>query len=160
MIKHSNLSKLFLSFILMINLNTAQAYTASVDGTNYNFSTFTGTWAGYTSEYGNPAWWGSEKLALSFADSLGGAFGLPNFSELGPLFVYAAASNLSFAQYASYAPPAQSFNFLSASGEYTFAVATEVAPAPVPEIDGSVLPQAFLLMGALGYMFSRRRVSK
>lgn len=159
MIKISNFTKLFLSFMLMINLNTAQAYTASVGDTNYNFSTFTGTWSGYTSEYGNPAWWGSETLALSFADALGGAFGLPNFSELGPLFVYAAASNLSFAQYASYAPPAQSFNFLSASGEYTFAVATEVAPTPVPEIDGSVLPQAFLLMGALGYMFSRRRVS-
>lgn len=156
MIRIKLLNKIILSLVLMIHLNTAHAYTASVNGTNYDFSTFTGTWAGYTSMYGNPAWWSSETLALNFADALGDEFGLPNFSELGPLFVYAAGSNLSFAQYAAYAPPAQSFNFLSASDEWTFAVATEVTPTPVPEIDGSMLPEALFLIVALGYIYIRR----
>lgn len=151
-----NLYKIILSLALMINLNMANAYTASVNGTNYNFSTFTGTWEGYTSEYGSPAWWDSESLALNFADALGDEFGLPNFSELGPLFVYSVGSNLSFAQYSFYNPPAKTFNFLSASEEYTFALATEIAPTPVPEIDGSKLPQSLLLMTALGCIFIRR----
>ena len=76
-----------------------------------------------------------------------------NFGELGPMFAYGVIDS-SF-EYVAYLFGTTLNNSFSRTDTYTFAVAQA---QQVPEIDGAMLPQALMLMGASA-LFLRRRNS-
>jgi len=74
----------------------AQAYVVTVEGVQYDVTTFTGTYNANTSKFALPPggvmpWWGSQALADSFATAVGANLGTPNTYDgntSGPVFAY------------------------------------------------------------------------
>lgn len=152
-----NLFATFVVTLVLLPAAHAAPYRTTVNGTTYDFTTITGTANDNQQLLSEQPWFGSRSLAFEFAtviwDNLGGTV---NLDELGPMFAYAGdETGFSFAAYSFeyIVVPKDTFN---GNVSYTFAVAQEV-PQQVPEIDGALLPQALMLMGATGLFFRRRR---
>lgn len=155
LVSSKNLFASFLLAIAALPAAHAQTYQTTVNGTLYDFSTITGSYADNQALLSSQPWFGSLSNSVAFAtevwDNLGGTV---NSDEEGPYFAWASSgSTVSYSFY--YFDEIYSFSNLSTSTSRVFAVATAV---PVPEIDGTLLPQALALMGA-SVLFIRRRKS-
>jgi len=84
-----------------LSAGQAQAVVVSVNGQNWNVTTFTGTFNANTSKFATPAnggvmpWWtgvnGQFSSANSFANAVALSLGLPNFGDIGgPLFPFSS----------------------------------------------------------------------
>jgi hypothetical protein len=81
---------------ISLSAGSAQAVVVTVDGVQYDVTTFTGTYNDNISKFATPAnggvmpWWGSDSLALTFSDAVGSSLGGPfNFAvgnNWGPYF--------------------------------------------------------------------------
>jgi hypothetical protein len=83
--------------LLALNAGASRAITLTVEGNDYDVTTFTGSYNSNTIKFNVPAssgvmpWWGNSNLAQAFATAALAKqtdFGLPNFNALGPLFAY------------------------------------------------------------------------
>jgi len=151
-----SLSNLLAVSLLALTASHVQAasFQTTIGGTSYNFTTITGTYIDNQSQLSSQPWFGSDSLANTFATAVSSNLGgTVNFGELGPLFAYSlSGSNFDFAAYSFGNIVNTSF---SRTDTYTFAVAQA---QQVPEIDGAMIPQALMLMGA-SVLFLRRRNS-
>lgn len=132
----------------------AASFQTTINGTSYNFTTITGTYNDNQAQLSSQPWFGSASLANTFATAVSSNLGgTVNFGELGPMFAYGVIDS-SF-EYVAYLFGTTLNNSFSRTDTYTFAVAQA---QQVPEIDGAMLPQALMLMGASA-LFLRRRNS-
>ena len=141
---------------ISLSPGSAQAYVVTVNGVQYDVTTFTGTYELNASKFATPAnggvmpWWeggGSGTLAGQFATQVGLGLGTPNsgtggdhpFSPSGPAFAYRL-----FAGVQSIRVNSSNTTFsarLDDYTSYTYAQATPV-PAPLPLL-GAALPLSF-----------------
>ena len=151
-----SLNNLLVVSLLALTASHAQAasFQAAIGGTSYNFTTITGTYNDNQAQLSSQPWFGSASLANTFATAVSfNLGGTVNFGELGPMFAYGVID--SEFQYVAYSFGSTVNNSFSRTGTYTFAVAQA---QQVPEIDGAMLPQALMLMGA-SVLFLRKRNS-
>ncbi len=155
--------------------NPVQALVVTVGGTQYEVSTFTGSYNSNLSKFNTAAnggvmpWWGNNQLAVDFSTAVGTSLGLPNPSfyvitaNVGPIFAYGfrqfffedvtvSASYLKtdVQTYYGYSPPAA----LTATA--TYAQATVYAPPPPP----SDVPGPLPLFGAAAAFGMSRRLRR
>jgi hypothetical protein len=123
---------------ISLSPGSAQAYVVTVDGVQYDVTTFTGSYEANTSKFAAPAsggvmpWWGSSTLASQFATAVLGSLGLTNPLDQGPYFAYSVSGNVNFWRYR---PSAEGIGntATSTSASRTFAKATLYAtPGPLP----------------------------
>ncbi|MEB3352523.1 MAG: hypothetical protein VKM01_09390 [Cyanobacteriota bacterium] len=90
----SSLGLAFGSLVLSLTPGVAQAVsvvTVNVGGTNYDLTTFEGSYNSNTAKFATPAnngampWWGDPALAEAISSALGTQFGLPNTSGPAPV---------------------------------------------------------------------------
>jgi len=117
----------------------------TVNGLQYDVTTFTGSYNNNTSKFAQPPapgvmpWWGSLSLANQFATAVGNGFGIVNTAQnFGPLFAYSVSGGV-FAEVFIPGPnivlSGQSFS--PGSTSFVWAQATPVSqdvsvPAPLP----------------------------
>jgi hypothetical protein len=136
---------------------SAQAFVVTVGGTQYDVTTFTGSYNSDTNKFETAAnggvmpWWGSESLAEGFASLVGLELGLPNYSNThGPLFAWRfrlqdAVDNC------YYISGTTGCGIANNSISYVYAQATPYAPPSAP------VPGPPLLFGAAAaFGFSRK----
>ncbi len=80
---------------ISLSPGSAQAYVVTVNGVQYDVTTFTGSYDANTSKFALPPapgvmpWWANQSLASQFAVAVAGGLGFPNnASDMGPLFGY------------------------------------------------------------------------
>ncbi len=144
---------------------SAQTYSANVNGTNYDFSTITGSFSdtpGLQATLQSQAWWGNSTLADTFASAVGGNLGTPNYGN-GAYFAYAiydagGYNNISTSVFTgSSLYNCGTGDCPNASGDYstvTYAVATI---ASAPEMNASFIPQVALMLACLFFLFGRKK---
>jgi hypothetical protein len=156
------------------NAQTA-TWTGTVNGTTYNFSTITGTYADNASLLQSQVWWGNGDLknldtANQFMNAVGFNLGTPNFGRYSPFLAFKDSSpgnyiNVVYSDTESQIPEfgllsVDAYNPVSAPYDYpyTYIVANAVNSVAVPEIDASKLPIAGFVFGTfMLWMFARRR---
>ena len=159
----------FLSVAMLFAGSSAMAATSfqfTYSGTTYDVTTMTGS--GYSGFFANSEyqtavntggyfmpWYGNQVAAEAFATA-GYNSGVALFSSLvndgkyGPLFIYGEPDGYNFAAWTGNNISSFSFRLVP---DMVYAVAT----VAVPEIDGSLMPQALALMGASVFFLRRRR---
>jgi len=148
----------------------AQTYNATVNGTNYDFTYFTGTYNDNISKFSTTLmpWWGSQSTAETFTSSVGDHFGYPNttYGQWGPYFAFSQYTNTD---------PMMGFTEVSAnfytsigsaccagpnfSQSVSYAVATATGGV-APEMNASLIPQVGLLLGCLFFLFGRKKENR
>lgn len=152
------LSLLAITLLLGAMSNGAMAaptYTATVNGTGYDFTYFTGSYSDNIALLQSQPWWGSSARALTFAGTVGDNLGFPIFSSFGPAFAYNTQVVVGAEVLVAVYTASASLNDVDYSGSWQFAVAT----ASVPEIDGALIPQVGLLLAGLFIILGRRKES-
>jgi hypothetical protein len=125
------------SLALVFAPNPAEALvtTVNIGGTNYDITTFKGSYVDNAAKFATPAnsglmpWWGNSGLAASFATAVGDKFGYPNsFGDTGPFFVFGLGANDVFSQ------DLDGQSQASASAPWTYAVLASppAVPGPLP----------------------------
>ncbi len=152
---------------ISLSPGSAQALVVTVGGTQYDVTTFTGTFNDNISKFATPAnggvmpWWGSDSLAGNFSDAVGSSLGGPfNFAvgnNWGPYFASRLLSqDVDRVGAAAYFMNPPTFGpgsyFIGSQGNHgpslqTSAVWAQVAPVPGP------LP---LFGAAAAFGFSRK----
>lgn len=139
---------------LAVSAAHSNSYTATVNGTAYNFSTITGSFESNYNLLSSQPWFGDFDAANQFVtavwDNLGGT---ANFGEVGPFFAWETSDG--FFSFQAFATDNVISSYYTVEGLYTFAVATAV-----PELDGSMLAQALALLVATAFLFHRRQINK
>jgi hypothetical protein len=146
----------------VLSAGQAQALLVTVNGQQWNVTTFTGTYDGNGSKFatvgngGVMPWFGSSSLASSFATALSGALGLlngpgngipaqPNF-RVGPLFGYqrlpVGCLNECIAAASDSLGNPTNFKFTPSTGSYVWAQAAIDVPGPLP-VFGAVAAFSF-----------------
>jgi hypothetical protein len=85
---------------ISLSPGSAQAYVVTVNGVQYDVTTFTGSYDANTSKFALPPggvmpWWGDNVLSGTFATAVGANLGLPNSyvaNTSGPVFAYTTDS--------------------------------------------------------------------
>jgi len=72
----------------MFAAKPAQAAIFTVNGTNYDITTKTGTYSSLSSQLALNPWWGNASLASTFSNKVGNFFGQPNEFLFAPYFAY------------------------------------------------------------------------
>lgn len=124
--------------VLSVDAGSARAVIVNVGGTNYNVTTFQGTYSGNLSKFNTPGnggvmpWWGNQTLAQQFATAVGSSFGFPNVEEgnFGPAFAFSTTPPSQVVFFADFGPP-YGVGIGSSPQNSTFFYA-QVAPAPAP----------------------------
>ena len=162
----------FLSVAMLFAGSSAMAATSfqfTYSGTTYDVTTMTGS--GFSGFFANREyqaavnaggyfmpWYGNQLVAEAFATA-GYNSGVSLFSSLvnsnnvgdfGPAFIYAQVDGYDFAAWNGTSVGSVEFQSVP---NIVYAVAT----VAVPEIDGSLMPQALALMGASVFFLRRRR---
>ena len=80
---------------ISLSPGSAQAYVVTVNGVQYDVTTFTGSYDANTSKFALPPapgvmpWWANQSLASQFAVAVAGGLGFPNDASVtGPIFGY------------------------------------------------------------------------
>ena len=157
----NNLKKILLILLIAVlgvissGVMAATTYTATVNGTSYNLTTFTGTYNANSAEFSATLmpWWSNDggTLAGAFAAAFAGNLGSQTISSAnyGPLFAYAVPSNVSSKRYV--------FSNSSVGSNSPAVTASRMyAILYVPEIDGALIPQVGFLIGCLFLILGRR----
>jgi hypothetical protein len=86
---------------ISLSPGSAQAYVVTVGGTQYDVTTFTGTYNDNISKFATAAnsgvmpWWGNSNTAGVFANAVALGLGQPNLgNRFGPAFAYAAGGGV------------------------------------------------------------------
>lgn len=148
------------------NAQTA-TWTGTVNGTTYNFSTITGTYADNASLLQSQVWWGDSYIAHQFSDSVNSNMGSSNDVFGGPIFVYDYYFGWTGSGF-DWINQGKNYNLSSSWTQgigfwpdqtWTFAIASPShSSVAVPEIDGSQLPIAgFILSTFMLWRVTRRR---
>ena len=143
---------------ISLSPGSAQAYVVTVNGVQYDVTTFTGKYNDNTSKFSLPPapgvmpWWGSKSLAQQFTVAVGDGLGfLQEGNTLGPNFGYAYSGGLvDSSNWRGNGPPTGMVSRSNDAGNpyITWAQATPV-PAPLP-----------LLGSAAALSFCRRLSSR
>jgi hypothetical protein len=148
---------------ISLSPGSAQAFVVTVGGVQYDVTTFTGTYTNNISKFALPPapgvmpWWGSQSLALEFADAVGENLGRPDTQPYtGPYFGYSFDGALMPWEQVRVCTFSNEYG-ANCSGTYasaaisTYALATAYTPpaAPVP----GPLP---LFGAAAAFGFSRK----
>ena len=157
---YNNLKKILLVLLIaglgMISSGAmaATTYTATVNGTSYNLTTFTGTYTANSSLFSATLmpWWGDSALAVAFATAFTTSLGSQTIgpSSYGPYFAYAVPGAVSTKRYLIASSTVGSNN--PAVGDSRM-----YAILSVPEIDGALIPQVGFLIGCLFLILGRRQ---
>ena len=144
---------------ISLSPGSAQALVVTVGGTQYDVTTFTGSYNSDTNKFETAAnsgvmpWWGSDSsLAEAFASQVGLEMGLPNYSNThGPLFAWRfrlqdAIDNC------YYIGGTIGCGIANSSNTHVYAQATPYAPPSTPPVPGP-LP---LFGAAAAFGFSRK----
>jgi hypothetical protein len=143
---------------ISLSPGSAQALVVTVGGTQYDVTTFTGSYNSDTNKFETAAnggvmpWWGSDSLAEAFASHVGIAMGLPNYSNThGPLFAWRfrlqdAIDNC------YYISGTTGCGIANSSNTHVYAQATPYAAPSTPPVPGP-LP---LFGAAAAFGFSRK----
>jgi hypothetical protein len=143
---------------ISLSPGSAQAYLVTVNGVQYDVTTFTGSYNANTSKFETAAnngvmpWFGNQTMATQFAKAVGYKLGrLPSSTDLGQYFpVWKSVGNDNVVAY-SYADWG-TYNYSVGIGQSTlYAQVLPAAPVPGP------LP---LLGAALPLSFCRRLLSR
>jgi hypothetical protein len=124
---------------ISLSPGSAQAYVVTVNGVQYDVTTFTGSYDANTSKFALPPapgvmpWWGSGSLAQQFATAVGNGLGTPNGQE-GPLFgfVRQGPGNAFISYYSNHSSFGTIVTFTGISDSATWAQVAPAAPAPGP----------------------------
>jgi len=143
--------------------------TATVNGTSYNFTYFTGTYNDNISKFSTTLmpWWGSQSTAVLFASAVAGNLEYPNQQSTpykGPYFAY-SYNHIPQDTMNPYNIGLEIFynnkinsGFTLPSNTRTYAIATvNTGAAAVPEIDGALIPQVGLLIAGLFLILGRKK---
>ncbi len=125
----------------------ANAAIFNVGGTNYDITTVSTTFNTSSSLLQSQPWWGSETLATTFATTVAGSFGFPNFGSFGPLFAWADSGGPNINAVVFFSTLGIRSSLRDRSVTFTYATATLANPTPVPE-SSSILGLG--LIGLLG----------
>jgi hypothetical protein len=86
---------------ISLSPGSAQAYVVTVGGTQYDVTTFTGSYNGNSSKFatasngGAMPWWGNSNTAREFANAVAGGLGGLNLdNRFGPAFAYSAGGGV------------------------------------------------------------------
>lgn len=159
-ISHSKqLAKASIAFAIGISTmaTVSHAATFSVNGTDWDITTFPGSFENNEALLVSQVWYGNEALAQDFANAVGLSLGvLTANSNLGPLFAFDDPSGplLSAASVRVSTLIAGSFGVVETSVSAEYAIATVVPPvSTVPLPAGGLL----LVSGLAGIAGLRRR---
>ncbi len=135
---------------------TSQAIVVTVNSTDYDVTTITGTYLSVAPTLQNQVWWGSSDTSLAFANAVG-TQGLPNFGIIGPLFTWAVEGDLISSLVSSRALTATniplSLNIAAGDPQpYTYAVASRTS---VPDSGATLAMFGVTLAGMIAI---RRRL--
>ncbi|ACK70502.1 hypothetical protein PCC7424_2075 [Gloeothece citriformis PCC 7424] len=136
----------------VLSSQEADAAIFTVNGTQYDITTVTGSFNQLQSQLESQVWWGNTTLAMDFASTVGSSLGKPNLLGLNlvsPLFAYntilqsiplrpsvrqtLAVGAVEQELLGSTVTLVNTYPSLSSSISYTWAIATEVPEEPVPE---------------------------
>jgi hypothetical protein len=142
-----------LLFISLAFVRFANAVPVTVNGTAYEITTVTTTFAADSAELMSQPWWGNIPLTSEFAVQVGLSFGYPNSSVYPPFFAYAASSS-SFFSGAFYNGQGGigAIGTSTTVGEWTFAKV-----ATVPEATSTLL---LTLLSFPTLLFAARRMGR
>jgi hypothetical protein len=96
---------------ICLSAGSAQAVVVTVDGVQYDVTTFTGSYDSDTNKFQTPdnggvmPWWGSESTANAFAAAVGSSLGEPNTistDTFGPIFAVRSEGGAIFGRYYGY----------------------------------------------------------
>ena len=142
---------------------TPPTFTATVNGTSYNLTYFTGSYSDNISKFNTTLmpWWGNISDATNFSNAVGKGFGSPNNVGIGyasgPLFTHSHSGGyINNIWYATAYNGSFTYNVLD-TASYSFAtLAVNPGAAAVPEIDGALIPQVGLLIAGLFLILGRK----
>ncbi len=172
---HKTYLLLFAAFLMgMVSggVMAAPIYNATVNGTNYDFTYITGSYADNTALLQSQPWWNGSytydaTLAATFAAAVGNSLGQPNcfMGCWAPNFVsgYNVYNGITYLYGAyAYQNSTPSVAFTGGVGSQglsqSYAVATLVSGGGVaPEMNASLIPQVGLLLGCIFFLMGRRR---
>ena len=142
-------------------------YNATVNGTNYDFTYFTGTYNDYRISKFNTTympWWESRTLnTIAFADAVGNHLGFPNSnSTVGPYFAsFIYDDNYSdltvYASYYQLSGSSYNRSDLGMNQSFSYVTATVNSSGVAPEMDASLIPQVALLLACLFFLMGRKK---
>jgi len=153
----TSLKKLFLALLTALlgvmssgAMAVVPTYNATVNGTNYDLTTYSGPDAFAIAS--NQAWWGNQSLAQDIATQLAAApFGSAN-GIWGPFVAYSVSTTPGdLAVYTT------QNGILTGLGEAGSTYVVQVGVGAAPEIDGSLAPKVGFLLGCLFLMFGRKK---
>ncbi len=137
---------------LLPNSAEAQTYTATVGDTNYDFSTFSGTYTSSLTTLQSQFWWAAPGSAEDAATAVGSSLGMDQTYggyTLGPMFMY--GSNVGYAsRYLTGTETVADATvaFFEFNNDTTYTIAQ--AAVAVPEINGSTIPLLAFILGVIG----------
>ncbi|TAF09216.1 MAG: hypothetical protein EAZ77_05785 [Nostocales cyanobacterium] len=142
---------------IVASASTANAATFTVNGTDYDITTVTGSYNSLSSQLQSQVWWGNQTLASQFATIVGSSLGISSY--VGPTFAYGVTGGGMFTFANGYAYTSlvngvtgYSPEVSNPSAVYAIAtVATPSTPVSVPE-PGTAIPTALVGLVALGAM--------
>jgi hypothetical protein len=146
---------------ISLSPGSAQAYVVTVGGTQYDVTTFTGTYNANASKFATAAnggvmpWWGNLSLASQFANAVGNGLGTLNGQE-GPLFGYVQEGpGNGFISHVSFITSGVNSGNLNFTFEAinTSATWAQVTPSAAPAATPGPLP---LFGAAAAFGFSRK----
>ncbi|WP_272011622.1 VPLPA-CTERM sorting domain-containing protein [Roseovarius sp. ZX-A-9] len=119
---------------LSIAVPAANAATVTVNGSDWEINTVRGTFGDIEGVLTSQVWWGDRAVAIDFAEVVGDTLGLPNFGIRGPSFSYVEAFDPKWVSSAFWNSPLSIVSELNTdkTAFRTWAVATPVAPIPIP----------------------------
>ncbi len=133
---------------LSLSPGSAQAYVVTVDGVQYDVTTFTGDYDSNINRFETPAnggvmpWWGSTNTASKFAARVGSSLGEPNTnsnsgSTFGPIFAALFDTGNIFGRYYGFNGRGGNYPYFAISSEtrvwaQVAPAASASAPAPLP----------------------------
>ncbi|MBD2667306.1 hypothetical protein [Richelia sinica] len=145
---------------IVTTASSAKAAIFTVNGTDYDLTTKTGSFNSLSSELTQQPWWGNFSLAIDFAAVVAGTLGLPNDTSLGgagPLFAYRYSPENS-------SPPKirvylylQDYGLALATTDVTD-INTYVLVKPIPEPTAAI-PVAVVSLVALAGLKKARKIA-
>ena len=143
--------------LVSVGARAEPIYNATVDGTSYNFTYFTGSYSDYTSRFSTTLmpWWGDSAKAQLFAAAIAGQLGL--VSHGGPYFAYTFVLNTPYFNSSVTSYRYLDLPVITQSWPGPFANVRYVTATAVPEIDGVLIPQVGLLLAGLFIILGRRK---
>jgi hypothetical protein len=135
---------------ISLSPGSAQAYVVTVNGVQYDVTTFTGSYNANTSKFATAAnngmmpWWNNSTTAQAFAEQVGSSLGLMNVTGTGtsgPFFGYTINANPGISNYRWLGSTPVATGSAAFTTARTWAQATPV-PAPLPML-GSAAALSF-----------------